>query len=173
MYKDSRLFHTQVRVGKEGKAIRISKLRSMRKGAHEDFDARDRKPSQYVTKIGKILRRTHLDELPQIVSWLKGDLRLVGIRPLPKRDYRRLHPELKKIYDELGPGLLGIEYACEHFPPTEDELIKTTKQFYTMWKKNKNLAYRTFAQKILKNAFGKEMPKGASEHTKPRFRAKQ
>ena len=160
-YRDTRLLHRQVRVGrkKKGKstAIRVTKFRTMKKDAHKDFEGRGRKAEHHLTWLGKILRPKHLDELPQIISVLKGDLRLVGLRPLPKQDYRKLPPELKKIYDEVGPGFLGLQYACKHFPPTTKELIQVSEEFYRMWKKSKILANRTFARRILENFTGKEI----------------
>ena len=61
-----------------------------------------------VTKIGSILRKTKINELPQIINILKGDLSLVGPRPLVKRTFMAYSPEIRsKIYN-VKPGLTGI-----------------------------------------------------------------
>jgi len=168
-YKDHKLLlHSQVRIGKakkrKGKArptrgIVVTKIRSMKKGAHADFDARDRNVEAHVTRVGRILRKYHLDELPQIISWLKGDLKAVGPRPLTRRGYQRLTPKRRKIYDEVGPGVFGIEYACRHFPPSQQELTRTFEEFHKMWKRDKIRAYTEFGIRIMRNAFGKEINK--------------
>ncbi len=156
-FKDTLFFHSQVRIGRGRKAIVVTKLRTMKRGAHADYNGEARNTEQYLTRIGKRLRKTHLDELPQVISWLKGNLALVGLRPLTRQEYKKLPPELKKIYDEVGPGLLGLQYACTHFPPTRQEMIDVAEEFYRMWKKNKTKANLVFAKRILKNFGGKDV----------------
>lgn len=168
-FKDGWIFHNHVRVGKRGqksevfpngkpKAIVVTKFRTMKKGAHADYEARARKAWHHLTWLGRKLRPTHLDELPQIISMLKGDLALVGLRPIPRQIYRMFPPKLKKIYDEVGPGLLGLQYACESKNPTIEEITQVAEQYYSMWKKNKARANMVFAKKILKGGRGKEIP---------------
>ncbi len=181
-FKDGLIFHSQVRVGKkvpfgDGKkvqigrgletkeikekstAIVVTKIRSMKGKAHEDFKSRRRKDEHHKTGFGKIVRKLyHVDELPQIISVLKGDLKLAGMRPLPKQDYRLLSPELKRIYDEVGPGLLGLVYVCKSKNPTMKEYAKVAKEFYEMWKKNKAKAYLVFGKKALAGSKGREIP---------------
>jgi lipopolysaccharide/colanic/teichoic acid biosynthesis glycosyltransferase len=162
-FSDSAFMHHQVRVGKKkpsGKhtAIVVSKIRTMKGGAHGDYHKNDKR-HLHVTPLGKLLRKSKLDELPQVISVLKGDLAPVGMRPLPRQDYRMLSPELKKIYDDVGPGLLGIGYACKSPKPTEKEFMETTREFYKMWKQNKAKAYLVFGRRIMKNAFGREIGK--------------
>lgn len=143
--KDGFVLHHQIRIGTGRRPIRISKIRTMAKD------------SKHISKIAKILRKSHLDELPQIINWLKGEIKFVGPRPLLKADYRNLPTEYKKIYDEVGPGLLPIEYACKHYPPSKEELLETANEFHKEWRKNKKHAYRAFAKRIMRNAFGKEV----------------
>ena len=156
---DTKLFHSQVRVGKrkpngKPKAIRTTKIRTMKKDAHRKYKPGVKElEDKRITKVGKVLRRLKIDELPQIINLLKGELVPVGLRPRIKIAYRNLDPELRKIYDDVGPGLMGVEYACKNFPPSKEELIKTAKEFHKLWKKNKMRAYTLFGLRILRNMF--------------------
>ena len=76
------VFYSQVRTGLDGRSFRLYKFRSMKVDAEEDGQpvwSRNRDPR--VTRIGAFLRRTNLDELPQLLNVLKGDMSLVGPRP--------------------------------------------------------------------------------------------
>ena len=74
------IFFTQVRTGLDGRSFRLVKFRSMRVDAEEDGHW-TRNRDERVTRIGAFLRRTDLDELPQLVNVLRGDMSLVGPRP--------------------------------------------------------------------------------------------
>ena len=76
------VFFSQVRTGLDGRSFRLYKFRSMRIDAEGDGDARwTRSRDSRVTRIGEFLRRTNLDELPQLYNVLRGDMSLVGPRP--------------------------------------------------------------------------------------------
>jgi lipopolysaccharide/colanic/teichoic acid biosynthesis glycosyltransferase len=112
------VFYLQERVGKGGKIFRGIKFRSMVKDAEKDtgpVQAVENDPR--VTKVGRILRATAMDELPQLVNILKGDMSFVGPRALrPKeKEVRGSHDdtEIEKIpgYQErlaVRPGLTGL-----------------------------------------------------------------
>ena len=101
------LFHRQYRVGRGGTTFVIYKLRTMKPGSDPQTwagqdDAR-------ITPVGKFLRRTHLDELPQMVNMLRGDLSLVGPRPEQVEYVERLREKIP-FYDLrhlVRPGLTG------------------------------------------------------------------
>jgi sugar transferase (PEP-CTERM system associated) len=81
---DSRgpIFHCQERVGKDGKAFTLWKFRSMRADAEKQTGPVWSEPGdRRVTRVGKILRRTRLDEVPQLFNILRGDMSMVGPRP--------------------------------------------------------------------------------------------
>ena len=83
----------QERVGKDNKLFKIYKFRSMRTDTPKDVPTHQLKnPDQYITKIGKFMRKTSLDELPQLFNILKGEMAVIGPRPsLPnQRDLNAL-----------------------------------------------------------------------------------
>ena len=103
--------YKQVRLGLDGKPFTMYKIRSMRADAEAATGAVwTAKNDKRITTIGKILRLTHLDELPQLYNVLKGDLALVGPRP----ERPEFVAELEKRIDGYGyrlyvkPGLAGL-----------------------------------------------------------------
>ncbi len=76
------VLYSQIRMGLDGRSFRLYKFRSMRTDAESDGQAHwTRNNDTRVTRIGSLLRRTNLDELPQLINVLKGDMSLVGPRP--------------------------------------------------------------------------------------------
>ena len=98
----------QERLGKNGKVFKMLKFRSMIVGAEAQGVYSDNKDKR-VTKIGKFLRKTSLDELPQLINMLKGDMSLIGPRPpltyhpWPLEQYT---DEQKRRFD-VRPGMTG------------------------------------------------------------------
>lgn len=100
-------FFTQMRIGKDNELFKFYKFRTMKVGtpnvATEKFDS----TKGYITSVGKILRKTSLDELPQLINILKGNMTFVGPRPALFNQY-----ELQKLRTEVGvhkllPGVTG------------------------------------------------------------------
>ncbi len=97
----------QYRVGKNNKLFYIYKFRTMRRGVKNVATADLKDSQKYITKSGRILRKTSLDELPQLVNVLLGDMSFVGPRPLiPEEKEIR---ELRKEYNvySVRPGITG------------------------------------------------------------------
>lgn len=99
----------QERIGINNVPFTILKFRSMRDDApHQMATENFENPEIYITRVGKILRKTSMDELPQLFNVLKGDMSIVGPRPLiPKEKY------VLKLRDEYGankilPGITGL-----------------------------------------------------------------
>ena len=99
----------QERIGINNVPFTILKFRSMRDDApHQMATENFENPEMYITRVGKILRKTSMDELPQLFNVLKGDMSIVGPRPLiPKEKY------VLKLRDEYGankilPGITGL-----------------------------------------------------------------
>jgi len=104
------LFYVQDRVGKDGKHFKMIKFRSMYHEAEKDSGpvwANRRDPR--VTKIGRIIRKPHFDEIPQLINVLKGDMSLVGPRPERPFFVEQLSQEIPIYHRRLKvrPGLTG------------------------------------------------------------------
>ncbi len=118
-----RIFYKHKRVGKDGKCIEIYKFRTMYENSDkllEELLKKDEKLRQEweknyklkkdprITPIGKILRKFSLDELPQFFNVLKGDLSVVGPRPVVKEELDKFYGEYKKFYLSVMPGITGL-----------------------------------------------------------------
>lgn len=105
----SKVWFRQQRVGKDDKIFTIYKFRSMTDNAPHQMATEDFDNSQeYITSVGKVLRKSSLDELPQLFNVLKGEMSLIGPRPLIPSEKRVL-----KLRDQLGattvlPGITGL-----------------------------------------------------------------
>jgi lipopolysaccharide/colanic/teichoic acid biosynthesis glycosyltransferase len=101
--------YTQERVGKNGKLFDIFKLRSMCLNAEKDGIQWAQKNDSRVTKVGRFIRKTRLDELPQLINVLKGDMSIVG--PRPERPYfvEEFSRNIPKFNERLvvRPGITG------------------------------------------------------------------
>lgn len=120
----SSVFYTHTRIGKNGKEFKLYKFRSMvpnademlkellkQKNYKEEWDKNQKLDNDpRITKIGKMLRKTSLDELPQFINVLKGDMSLIGPRPLVKGELEK-HKGNHAIYESVKPGITGW-WAC-------------------------------------------------------------
>jgi O-antigen biosynthesis protein WbqP len=95
------------RVGRNNKIFRMPKFRSMRTDAPEVATHLLCNPGDYLTSIGSFLRKTSLDELPQIYSVLKGDLSVVGPRPALYNQSDLVAMRTERGVHQLTPGLTG------------------------------------------------------------------
>lgn len=114
------IFYTQERIGKNDKKFKIIKFRSMVVNADEELAKMLEKEEHKnkwdedqkidndprITKVGKVLRRTSLDELPQFINVLKGDMSIIGPRPLVPGELRKHHGN-HEIYESVKPGITG------------------------------------------------------------------
>ncbi|MBN2373252.1 sugar transferase [bacterium] len=110
------VFFVQERVGYNKRRFKLYKFRTMIDGAEKRQSELEHlneasgpvfkiKNDPRITRTGRILRRTSLDELPQLISVLKGDMSMVGPRPLPERDYNGFDKEWHKRRFSVRPGL--------------------------------------------------------------------
>ena len=102
--KGAGAFFLQERPGKDGKIFKIIKFKTMtdERDAEGELLPNDRR----ITKVGKIIRKTSIDELPQLFNVLKGDMSLIGPRPLMPR-YLMLYSREQARRHEVRPGITG------------------------------------------------------------------
>lgn len=98
-------FYTQDRVGKNLKLFKIYKFRSMKTNRKELNS--DMSHEEMVTKVGKFIRKTSIDELPQLINILKGEMSFIGPRPWIPEYYEFFTDEQKRRSDVL-PGISGL-----------------------------------------------------------------
>jgi lipopolysaccharide/colanic/teichoic acid biosynthesis glycosyltransferase len=116
-----RLLYTQDRLGLEGKVFRIYKIRTMYLDSERDGVARWCVPGDpRVTPVGRFLRWCHLDELPQLINVLKGEMSLVGPRPERPAFLPQLERALPNYRERLTvrPGITGLAQVQQ--PPDEN-----------------------------------------------------
>lgn len=103
------VFYKQVRVGKGGKIFHIHKLRTMRKDAEKSGAQWAEKSDPRVTRIGRILRKLHIDEIPQMLNIIKGDIALVGPRPERPEFVQELEKTIPYYFlrHTIKPGFTG------------------------------------------------------------------
>jgi exopolysaccharide biosynthesis polyprenyl glycosylphosphotransferase len=128
------IFYSQERLGKQGKPFRIYKLRSMCIDAENKGHAVwATKYDPRITKIGRFLRATHLDELPQLLNILKGDMSLIGPRPERAEFANELEKTVPFYRFRLAvkPGLTGWAQVKYRYCSTDiDALIKLQYDLY-------------------------------------------
>jgi exopolysaccharide biosynthesis polyprenyl glycosylphosphotransferase len=142
---DSRgpVFFRDRRVGVGEREFGMLKFRTMVAGAAEQqlvleerneaggalFKIRD---DPRVTHVGRALRRLSLDEVPQVLNVLRGEMSLVGPRPLPLRDFRQLEPWHRKRYHVL-PGITGLWQISGRSNLTFDDLVRLDFYYIENW----------------------------------------
>lgn len=107
---DSRgpVFFKQKRVGIHKSYFNILKFRTMKTDTPKDMPTHMLgNPEQYITKVGRFLRKTSLDELPQIINILKGEMSIIGPRPALWNQYDLLEERDKYEANDVMPGLTG------------------------------------------------------------------
>lgn len=151
----------QNRLGRKGRTFSILKFRTMRADAETrlpELEERNEaargvlfkmRDDPRVTRIGHFLRRTNLDELPQLINVLKGEMSLVGPRPFQMRDCQRL-----RAIDPIGfsrrlefpPGLTGNWQVRRNSPIDSDHLMQYDLEYVENWSLSRDLflIYRTF-----------------------------
>ncbi len=112
------IFYVQKRVGENFEEFNLYKFRSMREGKGLQITSKD---DPRITKIGKVIRKTKIDELPQLLNVLKGDMSLVGPRPEVRKYVDIKEKEYKKILS-IKPGI--TDNAAIEFRDEEEILSK-------------------------------------------------
>ncbi len=105
------VFYTQVRVGRDGRLFNIIKFRTMHADAEfQTGPVWTKKNDSRITTIGRFLRETHIDELPQFINLLKGDMSIIGPRPERPHFVEMLNDEIPGYTRRLAvkPGITGL-----------------------------------------------------------------
>jgi exopolysaccharide biosynthesis polyprenyl glycosylphosphotransferase len=137
------VLYSDPRVGLGERDFRMLKFRTMVAGAagqqpaleHANeasgalFKIRD---DPRVTAVGRVLRRFSLDEVPNVLNVLRGEMSLVGPRPLPLRDYERLEPWHRRRYNVL-PGMTGLWQIAGRSDLTFDDLVRLDFYYLENW----------------------------------------
>ncbi|OKZ73917.1 MAG: hypothetical protein BHW00_06510 [Clostridium sp. 26_22] len=134
---DGPMFYEQLRLGKDGKHFKLYKYRSMIIGADEilkeylanneeariEFEKNQKlRNDPRITKLGNFLRKTSLDEFPQFINILKGDMSLVGPRPIVDREVK-LFGDKMEIVHSVRPGLTGYWAANGRSDTTYEQRV--------------------------------------------------
>ena len=116
------LIYVKIALDQHGEPFRQYKIRTMVPDAEQDLELVVENGHDSLGKVkddprimpaGKILRRYWVDELPQLINLLRGEMTLVGIRPKSERDWRYIPQEHKKEALKHKPGFMGVNYAYE------------------------------------------------------------
>lgn len=125
------VFYNANRIGQYGRLFKMYKFRSMKRNAPdirlEDGSTYNGKEDPRVTRIGRFLRASSIDEIPQILNVLKGDMSLIGPRPDPP-DWINRYPEKVKIFLNVKPGITG--YSQAYFRNGADGYAKMRNDAY-------------------------------------------
>jgi exopolysaccharide biosynthesis polyprenyl glycosylphosphotransferase len=132
----------QSRVGRSGRAFDLIKFRTMRDDAEQRREelmsrSRDRRwldleQDPRITRIGRILRRSSLDELPQLLNVIRGEMSMVGPRPLPAEEDAQVDGWARGRLD-LTPGITGLWQVLGRTQIPFDEMVKLDYIYVTNW----------------------------------------
>lgn len=140
--------YSQLRVGKDGKIFRILKFRTMHEGSEdrlsEILDKDPKLSNEYnhkrklrndprVTAIGRFLRSTSLDELPQLINILKGDMSLVGPRPAFEGEMTEFYREKHAEYCIMKPGITGLWQVSGRSDHSFDMRVRLDSWYIRNW----------------------------------------
>ena len=135
------IFYRQIRVGEHWRLFNVYKFRSMREDAEKGGKAQwAKKDDDRVTKVGKFIRKTRLDELPQIFNVLKGDMSFVGPRPERPEFVTQLTEQIPYFAERhrVKPGITGWAQICYPYGASEKDSLEKL-QFDLYYIKNYSL----------------------------------
>lgn len=115
LFDDGRpVFYNAYRIGRYGRLFKMYKFRTMKRNSPdirtESGDTYNSKDDQRVTRVGRFLRKSSIDELPQIFNVIKGDMSFIGPRPDPP-DWLEKYSDEEKIFLNSRPGITGYSQA--------------------------------------------------------------
>jgi exopolysaccharide biosynthesis polyprenyl glycosylphosphotransferase len=137
------VFYADRRIGVGERPFELLKFRTMIAGAAEAQDSLEAaneasgalfkiRDDPRVTSIGRVLRRLSIDEVPNVLNVLRGEMSFVGPRPLPLRDYELLQPWHRRRYNVL-PGITGLWQIAGRSDLTFDDLVRLDFYYLENW----------------------------------------
>lgn len=155
------------RVGKHGKVIGVYKFRTMYSYSeylqpyiyrYQHLDTGGKFANDYrVNELGRFLRATWLDEFPMILNLLKGQMKLVGVRPLSKHYFSLYSPEMQQLRTRTKPGLLPPFYYEDSTPETLDEIQASERRYLEAYLKHPLLTDWRYFWGIVYNIVSKRL----------------
>jgi len=136
IFSKGRVFYIQKRVGEEGKLFNLIKFRTMIEGAEEKTGpVLSSLKDERVTKLGKFLRKSHLDEIPQFINVLKGEMSIVGPRPERPEFFEEIEKKVPyfNYRVKLKPGITGLAQIVGKYETTPEEKIKYDLIYISTW----------------------------------------
>jgi undecaprenyl-phosphate galactose phosphotransferase len=142
------IIYGHVRVGRGGKLFRCYKFRSMVENSEEvlrellerDPEARREwerdfklKDDPRITRVGKFIRKTSLDELPQLWNVVKGEMSIVGPRPVVQDEFDRHYASAKEHYLAVPPGLTGLWQVSGRNDIGYEQRVRLDKSYVENW----------------------------------------
>ena len=146
-------------LGKDRKPILVYKIRTMVLGTDKEFNLAPNEDFNSFGKLiddpnvlnfGKCLRRYWIDEIPQFYNLARGDLKLVGIRPMREEDWERYPIKIMERSLQQKPGLMGIPYAYPLTNRFEDK-ISYMEEYLDQWEKDPIRTDKEYFYRILCN----------------------
>jgi sugar transferase (PEP-CTERM system associated) len=137
------LFYRQIRVGQYGRPFGVLKFRSMREDAERDGKPQwATKNDSRVTKVGSFIRLTRIDELPQIINVLRGEMSFVGPRPERPEFVDQLNERIPYYRERhsIKPGITGWAQLCYPYGSSEQDAIEKL-QYDLFYVKNHSLLF--------------------------------
>ncbi|MEA3329451.1 MAG: sugar transferase [Nanoarchaeota archaeon] len=152
------LIYVKQCLGKDKEIVNIYKLRTMDLDADQRLDEITEGFDSYghpiidprVTQLGRLLRRSWIDEIPQFYNLARGDIKLVGVRPSTEKEWRRYPTELIEGVFKQKPGLMGVQYA---YPRTTNfnEHLEHMMEYIERWEKDPLITDKNYLFRILQN----------------------
>ncbi|OGZ18930.1 MAG: hypothetical protein A2175_02245 [Candidatus Nealsonbacteria bacterium RBG_13_42_11] len=118
------VFYRGTRMGKNGQPFNIFKFRTMVSGAEKLGGPSTASDDRRLTQIGNFLKKYQIDEMPQLINVLKGEMSLVGPRPDVPSEVESLEPETRKIVLSIKPGMTSLAALAN---PHEGEVLRGSK----------------------------------------------